>query len=183
MTPQIRKPVESDMSAILNIINEAFGGGHGREIGGLVSALLVDPSAGPVISLVAEVQGQVIGHILFSCARIGGVHRGVEATILAPLCVAPEHQRRGVGSALIREGMSKSEDAGCDLVFVLGHPGYYPKHGFVPAGVHGFEAPYPIPAQHADAWMVHELREHSIGTIRGPVICADSLMDPKYWRE
>jgi len=183
MTPEIRKAAESDTSAILNIINKAFGGEQGREIGGLGSALLADPTASPVISLVAEVRSQVVGHILFSCARIGGAERAVQATILAPLCVDPGHQRGGVGGALIREGMRESENAGCDLVFVLGHPGYYPKHGFVPAGAHGFEAPYPIPAQHADAWMVHELRQHSSGTIRGPVICADSLMDPKYWRE
>jgi predicted N-acetyltransferase YhbS len=72
---------------------------------------------------------------------------------------------------------------GVELVFVLGHPGYYPRFGFKPAGVLGFEAPYPIPEKHADAWMVRELRAGIIGSVRGKVVCADTLSRPEYWRE
>jgi len=183
MTLQIREALQSDVAAILDTINRAFGGKKGREIGALVSALLSDRTASPVISMVAEIDRQVVGHILFSCVRVDGARRDIQATILAPLCVAPEHQRKGVGRALIQRGLNASAHGGCDLVFVLGHPSYYPKYGFVPAGAHGLEAPYPIPAQHADAWMVQELRPHSIGKIRGAVICADALMDSKHWRE
>ena len=72
---------------------------------------------------------------------------------------------------------------GVGLVFVLGHPGYYPKYGFVPAGTRGFEAPYPIPPEHADAWMVQELQLGMIGSFMGQVECTDTLNDPKHWRE
>jgi putative acetyltransferase len=69
------------------------------------------------------------------------------------------------------------------LVFVLGHPDYYPRHGFEPAGPQGLDAPYPIPAAHEDAWMVLALRPGVIGKLRGRVVCADALDKPEYWRE
>jgi putative acetyltransferase len=72
---------------------------------------------------------------------------------------------------------------GVELVFVLGHPGYYPRHGFTPAGVLGFHAPYPIPEKNADAWMVQELHPGVIGRARGKILCADAINRPEYWRE
>ena len=69
------------------------------------------------------------------------------------------------------------------MVFVLGHPMYYPKHGFCVAGKHGFDAPYPIPDEHADAWMIQELRSGVIGSVRGRVQCSDVLNQPQHWRE
>jgi predicted N-acetyltransferase YhbS len=169
--------------AISEVVIAAFGGNQGREIDELVSALLAEETASPVISLVAESDGLLIGHILFTRARLEGSPEEPLATILAPLSVHPEYQRRGLGGRLIRAGLEELSAAGCDLVFVLGHPAYYPKHGFVVAGINGFEAPYPIPPEHAEAWMVQELRPGTIGNVRGRVICADSLMDPKHWRE
>jgi len=95
----------------------------------------------------------------------------------------PDTKAGELGGFLIRAGLEASRATGYDLVFVLGHPGYYQKHGFVVAGINGFEAPYPIAPEHADAWMVQELRPGMIGKVCGRVICADSLMDPKHWRE
>ena len=74
-------------------------------------------------------------------------------------------------------------ESGVELVFVLGHPEYYPRHGFTPAGALGFEAPYPIPDEHAEAWMVQELRPGVIGSVCGRVICADMLNKPEHWHE
>jgi putative acetyltransferase len=68
-------------------------------------------------------------------------------------------------------------------VFVLGHPEYYPRFGFRPAGALGMDAPYPIPERHADAWMVQALRPGLLGQVRGTVRCADTLNDPRHWRE
>ena len=183
MKLRIRKALTSDEPEILDVILSAFGGDEGREVSQLVSALLLDETALPMVSVVAEVDGHLVGHVLITCARIEGSSGEVNALILAPLCVAPEHQGRGIGRDLIREGLAESRRAGCDLVFVLGHPGYYARHGFIVAGVNGYEAPYPIAEEHADAWMVQELRPGTLGKVHGPVICADSLMDPKYWRE
>ena len=66
---------------------------------------------------------------------------------------------------------------------MLGHPWYYPRHGFTPAGILGFEAPFPIPEKDADAWMVQELRSGIIGTVSGKVVCCDALNKPEHWRE
>ena len=183
MTLQIRNAEESDSPLILSTINEAFGAEEGAEIAALVTALLAASTASPVISLVAEADRRVVGHVLFSSAQIQGAERPVQASILAPLCVVPEYQKSGVGGELVRKGLRAAALAGCDLVFVLGHPEYYPRHGFTPSGIHGLEAPYPIPPQKADAWMVQELRPNLLGAITGQVICAGSLMEQKYWKE
>jgi putative acetyltransferase len=83
----------------------------------------------------------------------------------------------------IEKGLRHLTKTGVDLVFVLGHPEYYPRYGFKPAGHLGFEAPYPIPDEHADAWMVQALRPGVIGSVSGKVRCADELNMPEHWRE
>jgi putative acetyltransferase len=70
-----------------------------------------------------------------------------------------------------------------DLVFVLGDPEYYRRFGFQPAGRLGLNAPYPIPANHVDAWMVLSLHENVIGAVSGTIACADSLNKLEYWVE
>jgi putative acetyltransferase len=70
-----------------------------------------------------------------------------------------------------------------ELVFVLGHPHYYARHGFNPAAPLGFTAPYPIPEKNADAWMVRALKRNVVGSLRATVVCAKALDKPEYWRE
>jgi len=183
MEVRMRQALPRDEPAILEVILSAFPGAQGLEISDLVSALLRDSTALPLLSIVAEIDELPVGHILISCARIEGSCSKATAAILAPLSVTPEYQGRGIGRGLISEGLKESKRAGCDLVFVLGHPGYYARHGFIVAGVNGFEAPYPIAEEHADAWMVQELRRGMIGSVSGRILCADSLMDPKHWCE
>ncbi len=183
MTYSIRETSSSDIPSILDVILRAFGEDEGQEIAELVSALVVDPTAEPVLSLVAEINGRVVGQVLFTQVRVEGDNGTDRATILAPLSMDPAYQRQGLGGALIREGLERSKDAGRDLAFVLGDPGYYKRFGFVPAGTRGFEAPYPVPSEYADAWMVQELRADAISKCGGRVRCADSLMDVKYWLE
>jgi predicted N-acetyltransferase YhbS len=84
---------------------------------------------------------------------------------------------------LITQGLKQLAESGVDLVFVLGHPDYYPKFGFQAAGVLGFQAPYPIPSEHADAWMVQELKTGVFGNIEGRVQCSEVLNQPQHWRE
>jgi predicted N-acetyltransferase YhbS len=69
------------------------------------------------------------------------------------------------------------------MVFVAGHPEYYPKFGFSPAAKKGFDAPYTIPDKDAEAWMVIELKSGLFGNISGKIICADALDKPEYWRD
>jgi len=179
---KIRRSEESDRTAIGAIHASAFGREQGQEIGELVNALLDDSTAEPLLSLVAETDGRLVGHILFTAAKIQS-SREISARILAPLAISDDYQGTGVGSALIREGLKQSAKSGVDLVFVLGHPGYYPRFGFQPAGALGLESPYAIPSEHADAWMVQELVSGVIGSVEGRVQCSEALSQPQHWRE
>lgn len=176
----IRQTNDQDLDAIVAVHESAFGQ---NDEALLTANLLADPSAVPRLSLLAVLDEKASGHILFTGAMIAGIEESISASILAPLAVAPEVQGRGIGGDLIREGLRILGEKKTDLVFVLGHPGYYPRFGFQPAGVCNLNAPYPIPPQHADAWMVQELRKGAIATVQGRVMCADTLNKPEYWIE
>lgn len=180
---KIRHSTESDRTAIDNIHTSAFGQQQGPEIVELVNDLLDDETAKPLLSLVAETDGKLVGHILFTVARLLPEDQELSIRILAPLAVLDDFQGKGIGGVLIEEGLKELAESGVDLVFVLGHPGYYPKFGFQTAGLLGFQAPYPIPSQHADAWMVQELNTGVIGSIEGRVQCSKILNQPQHWRE
>lgn len=94
-------------------------------------------SARPRLSLVAEFDGEVVGHVFFSPVRIEGAEGAPPVAGLAPLAVAPERQRLGVGSALVRVGLEACEPIGWQAVFLLGDPAYYARFGFTLAAPHG----------------------------------------------
>ena len=178
-----RHSTESDLDAIYAVHRDAFGPVEGPEIADLVASLLADETAMPYLSLVAESDQGLSGHILFTAANIGSRGHTPVASILAPLGVISESQGQGIGGLLAREGLGLLADRGVELVFVLGHPSYYPRFGFQPAGARGFQAPYPIAEKNADAWMVKEMTPGLIGRFAGTVVCASVLMDPRHWRE
>lgn len=179
----LREALESDSQAISDVVIAAFGNVQGQEIADLVTDLLEDPDAHPLISLVATINDRIVGYILFTSTQIMHSQRKVSSAILAPLAVHPDYQNQGIGGQLIKKGMEHLKTAGVELVFVLGHPDYYPKHGFSAAGAVGFDAPYPIPFEDSGAWMVQELHPGCIGYVKGQVVCAEALNDPKHWRE
>ena len=168
------------MPDVLRVNKLAFGQDEEAE---LVNALLSDPSAQPSLSLLAEIDARPVGHILFTTAHLTGATKPATIMILAPLSVVPEAQKQGIGGQLIKAGLERLARSGVDLVFVLGHPDYYPRHGFAPAGRLGLEAPYPILEKNAGAWMVQALSPGMIGGGPGKVKCADAMSDPAYWQE
>ncbi|MBW2257765.1 MAG: N-acetyltransferase [Deltaproteobacteria bacterium] len=174
---EIRQAREADLDAVLAVERAAFGTDEEAE---LVRELLGDPTAHPLISLLAFEGAGAVGHILLTRARLVGA---AQAMLLAPVAVVPGHQKRGIGGALIEEALRLAGGMGVGLVFVLGHPTYYPRHGFEPAGRLGLETTFPIPEKNADAWMVQALVPGLLGSIRGRVACADVLNKPEYWRE
>lgn len=136
---EIRLEQPDDRAAVATVHTGAFGGGHGDVVARLVDALRQgDPDA---LSLVAEVRGAVVGHVMFSRSLLDAPRRLVPVQVLSPLGVLPEQQRRGIGSALIRTGRRLLDARGVPLVFLEGDPRYYCRAGFVPGGDHGFRKP------------------------------------------
>ena len=94
------------------------------------------------ISLVAEVEGAVVGHIAFSVMQVRADGAAVVALGLAPVAVLPERQSAGIGAALIQAGVAAAKASGAALIFVLGEPAYYARFGFDPAEAAPFASPY-----------------------------------------
>ncbi|MGD1937218.1 MAG: GNAT family N-acetyltransferase [Cyanophyceae cyanobacterium] len=183
---KIRCALSSDMGAIAQVITAAFPK-EGAIIVDLVNDLIKDPTAQPVVSLVATLQGdtgeEIVGYILFSNAWLEGGDRTESIVMLAPLCVHPTHQKQGIGGQLIEDAIQRLAASEVDLAFLLGYPSYYPRHGFSPAGKQGFIPTYPVPEKDADAWMVRELKPGAAESLSGKVICADALNEPQHWQE
>jgi putative acetyltransferase len=116
--------------------------------------------AQPIVSLVAEDNGAIVGQIMFSPVSLSG-DPALEIMGLAPMAVLPGHQRRGIGSALVRAGLEQCRQLGFGAVVVLGHPAYYPRFGFSPSARCGIGCEYEVPE---DVFMVLELRA---GFLRG----------------
>lgn len=175
----IRHADPTELKAICELHRAAFGVAEGDAIAELVAQLDQDPTAAPSTSLVADFDSIIVGHVLFTAIHIPP--HTVSAQILAPLAVAPAHHQQGIGSQLVRAGLSHSKTQGVDLVFVLGNPAYYRRFGFISATPLGLHAPYPIPDHHADAWMVQAFDDGIIGRVQGTIQCANTLNNPQYW--
>ncbi len=129
----VRAEQPADAEAIQRIDEAAFGRPAEAE---LVRVLRAE--ADPYLGLVAEAAGAVVAHVAFSPVAIGRGRPPGLALALGPLAVEPSRQRLGAGSALVEAGVRSCAALGAGLVFVLGHPGYYPRFGFEPAAGRGF---------------------------------------------
>ena len=118
-------------------------------------------SACPMISLVAEEGDQIVGHILFTPVELSSDdaavnNKDLKLMGLAPMAVASDYQKRGVGSQLIKAGLEHCKTLGVDAVVVLGHPDYYPRFGFAPSVEYGIKVGLDVPE---DVFMVQELKK------------------------
>lgn len=170
----VRMAMPEDTEALLAVEREAFGGPNEAE---LVVGLMAGHAFIPELSLVADDQGVICGHVMFTRAYAGGV----PAALLAPLAVLPNYQGCGVGGELVRAGLGEAIAGGFMLSLVLGHPEYYTRFGYEPAHVYGIEPPYPV--EPAEAWMVLEMAMGARERAAGPTLVADELMSPELWRE
>ena len=121
--------------------------------------------AHPVVSLIAEDDNAIVGQIMFSPVSLSG-HPALRIMGLAPMAVAPGHQRKGVGSALVRAGLEQCKQLGFGAVVVLGHPAYYPRFGFSPSARFGIGCEYDVPE---DVFMIVELHPNFLRGASGKV--------------
>ena len=150
----IRRENESDYERIYDVVKAAFesaehADGNEQE---MVNALRNGDSYISELSLVAEIDGIIVGHVMFTKAWVGDM----PVLALAPLSVIPEFQRKGVGTALITEGHRIAANLGFAYSVVLGSENYYPKFGYVSADTIGIQAPFDVPREN---FMVYKLRK------------------------
>lgn len=121
----------------------------------------------PELSLVAELDGEIIGHIILTKLIIENEENRYNSLALAPVSVLPEHQNKGVGSKLISESLKVAREIGFKSVIVLGHDKYYPRFGFEPASKWGIKAPFEVPDE---SFMALELEDGSLDEVIGTVV-------------
>jgi putative acetyltransferase len=156
----IRNEQPGDEAQIYEVNYQAFERKQEAEV---VDALRTSCPEG--VSLVAEEDGKLVGHILFTPTVIESEGRSIMGTGLAPMAVLPRYQRRGIGSALVRAGLEAMRKAGEPFVIVVGHPGFYPKFGFERASKYGIRCEYDqVPDE---AFMIVVYDEDKIKGING----------------
>ena len=162
----IRKEKPGDYDSIYAVVKAAFDSAEhadGNEQD-LVVALRKGENYIPELSLVAEENGKVIGHIMFTKARVGQT----VILALAPLAVSPEYQGKGIGMALITEGHKIARNLGYGYSVVLGSEKYYPRTGYVPADTFGIFAPFEVSRKKFMAYKINE----NASDVRGTMIYA-----------
>jgi putative acetyltransferase len=155
----IREENTSDAQPIHAINKAAFG--HPDEAD-LVDQLRAEGAV--LLSLVAELEQQIVGHILFSRMSIETTAGSIPAVALAPVAVLPDCQRQGIGKQMIRHGLELLRERGERIVIVLGHPEYYRQFGFSTEKAHSLQSPFP-----PEAYMAIELVPGALEDIRGRV--------------
>lgn len=166
----IRKETPDDYQWVVELTERAFKTmpfSDGDE-GELVANLHKSDSFISGLSMVAEVDGLVVGHILFTPVMITNENQKFTSLTLAPVSVLPEFQNKGIGSQLIRAGHLKAIELGFTSVIVFGHAEYYPRFGYRPCSKWDIKPSFPIPND--NVFMALELTEGALNGVSGNVI-------------
>jgi putative acetyltransferase len=140
MQVSIRDEQPEAVAAIRRVNERAFGQPQAARLIELLRA-----NGGVLLSLVAAVDGRVVGHILYSPVRLGSAPNEVHGAGLGPMAVLPDFQGKGVGSRLVADGIHRLRQSGCPFIVVLGHPEYYPRFGFLAASRCGVRCQWAVP--------------------------------------
>jgi putative acetyltransferase len=159
----VRPERPEDRQTIYQINKAAF---EGEVEARLVDNLRGTPGFIPELSLVAESDGRVVGHILFSIVHIKSDAGRAPVLALAPMAVTPECQNQAIGSLLVREGLERCKALGHEGVILVGHANYYPRFGFRPAGEKCLRLAFDAPDE---AFMALELVPGALDGITGTV--------------
>ena len=134
----VRHERPDDADSVRALISAAF---DDEVVVRLKDLLVASPAGLDGLSFVAEVDGEVVGHVLYTRNLLDAPSRLVDVLVLSPLAVSPSHQRRGIGSELVRRTLDSLVDSDFPLVFLEGSPRFYPRFGFVAGDTLGFRKP------------------------------------------
>jgi len=175
---RIRVATSLDSEDIREVHLCAFSDGEKQKVSTLAVNLLSEETNPETISLVAEADGAVVGHIAFSPVTITN-NKSWSGYILAPLGVKPEYQRRQIGSKLIESGMDLLSKMNVNIVFVYGDPKYYGKFGFKADVASRYSPPYEL--QYPFGWQAIAFYEDVFTDSTVKISCVVSLSDPELW--
>lgn len=174
---------ETDFPAIHDLVRDAFAtveGSEGDEQE-FVAAMRSHPGYIPDLALVAERKGDLVGYVMLTETRVDGPEGGGPVLLLAPLCVSPKRQSRGVGAALMHNAFQRALERGYDAVFLAGNPAYYRRFGFRPTVKFGIGHTMPVADKYILALeLVPGALESRKGTIilTGHTTCATAIGIP-----
>lgn len=175
---KIRIATSRDRDAIQAVHIDAFPEDEGDAVAKLAVDLLEEKTTPEILSLVAESDGWLVGHVAFSPVFIED-HDEFKGYILAPLGVKASRQKGGIGRALIEDGLRRLSVKDVDVVFVYGDPDYYGRFGFSAEAARVYHAPYPL--QYPFGWQALVLDEPNLGESPVTITCVESLSDPGLW--
>lgn len=174
----IRTATSLDQDGIHDVYWSAFAESEREIVSNLAVNLLSEETTPQTISLVAETEGAVVGHVAFSPVTIGS-NKNFQGYILAPLGVKPDYQKRRIGSKLVESGMQQLSEMGVDILFVYGDPNYYSRFGFRTDAADRFIPPYRL--QYPFGWQAIALNECNVEKSPVEIACVGSLCDPELW--
>ncbi len=175
----IREATNLDRGNIHEIYMHTFDKNEAKNVAALASNLLHEITSPKIITLVAELDDTVVGHIAFSPITFNSNVK-LKGYILAPLGVIPEYQNRGIGSKLIESGIEQLSCNGINILFVYGDPKYYGKCGFKTDTAVKYLPPYKL--QYPFGWLALVLNEWSFSVEQiVKISCVASLRDPALW--
>ncbi len=174
----IRQAINLDKDAIHKVHSCAFPAGESGLVSKLALDLLGEETTPQTLSLVAEIEGAVVGHVAFSPVSIDK-DESFKGYILAPLGVMPEHQKTGVGTALIENGLQRVMKMQANVVFVYGDPKYYNRFGFSVDVAQSYVPPYKL--QYPFGWQAVVLNQYAIQKPPAIITCVGALRDPQLW--
>jgi putative acetyltransferase len=174
----VREATTIDRDDIHGINWSAFPESEREIVARLAVDLLGENSTPQTISLVAETDGAVVGHVAFSPVTIVK-NESLRGYILAPLAVKPGFQKHGIGSKLVKSGIQQLSRMGVNILFVYGDPEYYGRFGFSAAVAEGFIPPYAL--QYFFGWQGIVLNEYSSAESAAKIACVASLCDAALW--
>lgn len=175
---RIRTATSLDREGIRSVHLGAFPVGENQLVATLAVNLLSEDSEPETISLVAEVEGAVVGHIAFSPV-VAEASTDLLGYILAPLAVKPEYHKAGIGSQLVESGIALLSTTAANVLFVYGDPTYYGRFGFSAQSATRFIPPCGL--QYPFGWQARVLHEEGLPRQAVKLSCVPSLCDPALW--